>query len=63
MLRFRLPPERNPTRIYLGRSHFDGGSGGGFTLSMTPNNKSLIIEDYRTHETDTGSPEVQIALL
>ena len=22
-----------------------------------------IIEDYRTHESDTGSPEVQIALL
>ena len=22
-----------------------------------------MIQDYRTHETDTGSPEVQIALL
>ena len=25
--------------------------------------KEAIIGDYRTHETDTGSPEVQIALL
>ncbi len=26
-------------------------------------NKAETIEEYRTHETDTGSPEVQIALL
>lgn len=25
--------------------------------------KSSIIEDHKTHETDTGSPEVQVALL
>jgi small subunit ribosomal protein S15 len=25
--------------------------------------KSATITEYRTHETDTGSPEVQIALL
>jgi small subunit ribosomal protein S15 len=25
--------------------------------------KTQTIEDYRTHETDTGSPEVQVALL
>lgn len=25
--------------------------------------KTQIIEDYKTHEGDTGSPEVQIALL
>jgi small subunit ribosomal protein S15 len=25
--------------------------------------KSVIVEDYATHEGDTGSPEVQIALL
>jgi small subunit ribosomal protein S15 len=25
--------------------------------------KSTIINDYRIHETDTGSPEVQIAIL
>ncbi len=26
-------------------------------------NKAVTIEQHRTHETDTGSPEVQIALL
>jgi small subunit ribosomal protein S15 len=25
--------------------------------------KPRIVRDYRTHETDTGSPEVQVALL
>jgi len=25
--------------------------------------KSTIITDYRTHDSDTGSPEVQVALL
>ncbi|HEY7435531.1 MAG TPA: 30S ribosomal protein S15 [Methylomirabilota bacterium] len=31
------------------------------TLSKTQ--KTTIISDYRTHEGDTGSPEVQIAIL
>ena len=26
-------------------------------------NKTNLIKDYRTHESDTGSPEVQIALI
>jgi small subunit ribosomal protein S15 len=26
-------------------------------------NKETIIEEYRTHEGDTGSPEVQVAIL
>ena len=30
---------------------------------MLPEKKLSIIETYRTHENDTGSPEVQIALL
>jgi len=30
---------------------------------MTPDRKKEIIEDYKVHPTDTGSPEVQIALL
>jgi small subunit ribosomal protein S15 len=32
-------------------------------LPLTTESKSEIIESYRTHESDTGSPEVQIALL
>ena len=30
---------------------------------MPHTDKQSIIAEYRTHETDTGSPEVQIALL
>ena len=32
-------------------------------MALTTDKKSGIIENHRTHETDTGSPEVQIALL
>ena len=32
-------------------------------MSITPEKKRDLIDDYRKHETDTGSPEVQIALL
>jgi small subunit ribosomal protein S15 len=30
---------------------------------MTPEKKKEIIDDFRVHPADTGSPEVQIALL
>lgn len=30
---------------------------------LTPEKKKKIIEKYRTHATDTGSPQVQIAIL
>jgi small subunit ribosomal protein S15 len=32
-------------------------------LAQTLEAKQEIIEQYRVHETDTGSPEVQVALL
>ena len=32
-------------------------------MSLSPEIKKQIIEEYATHEGDTGSPEVQIALL
>jgi small subunit ribosomal protein S15 len=32
-------------------------------LSLTVEKKTEIVENYRTHNTDTGSPEVQIAIL
>ncbi len=32
-------------------------------LALEQDRKKAIIEQYRTHEGDTGSPEVQIALL
>ena len=32
-------------------------------MSVSPERKSQIIAEYATHEGDTGSPEVQIAVL
>lgn len=32
-------------------------------MTMSPETKKEIIEKYKTHESDTGSPEVQVALL
>ncbi len=32
-------------------------------MSLTREKKTQIVDTYRTHSTDTGSPEVQIALL
>jgi len=36
---------------------------GGIFAMMQKEEKQSIIEQYRTHEGDTGSPEVQIAIL
>lgn len=32
-------------------------------MPLTAQRKKSIIEDFKTHESDTGSPEVQIAIL
>jgi small subunit ribosomal protein S15 len=32
-------------------------------MSLSPEDKIQIIGEYKTHEGDTGSPEVQVALL
>jgi small subunit ribosomal protein S15 len=32
-------------------------------MALTKEAKSTVIQDYRTHDTDTGSPEVQVAVL
>ncbi len=32
-------------------------------MVMEPKDKSKVIEDFKQHENDTGSPEVQVALL
>ena len=36
---------------------------GGNTTMMQKDQKTAIIEANRTHENDTGSPEVQVAIL
>ena len=32
-------------------------------MSITPELKAQLIKEYATHEGDTGSPEVQVAIL
>ncbi len=32
-------------------------------MALTRERKTAIVDTYRTHDTDTGSPEVQIAIL
>ena len=32
-------------------------------MPLTKDRKTEIIESYRTHDSDTGSPEVQVAIL
>jgi small subunit ribosomal protein S15 len=32
-------------------------------MSITAEEKQTLVTEYRTHEKDTGSPEVQIAIL
>ena len=32
-------------------------------MALTKEAKSTVIQDYRTHDKDTGSPEVQVAVL
>ena len=32
-------------------------------MALLPQKKTEIVEQHRTHPTDTGSPEVQVALL
>src|SRR5579859_6786573 len=52
-------------------SRLPGGERGeirrGIAMSMGPlhyeNKKPSVVEKFRTHERDTGSPEVQVALL
>ena len=32
-------------------------------MALTKDRKTNLIEDYRQHDSDTGSPEVQVAIL
>lgn len=32
-------------------------------MALTQERKQQLIEEFRTHESDTGSPEVQVAIL
>lgn len=37
--------------------------GGGFEMALSQERKQELINEYKIHEGDTGSPEVQIAIL
>lgn len=37
--------------------------GGTHTVALTKDRKTELIGSYKTHESDTGSPEVQVAIL
>ena len=37
--------------------------GGNFVLALTSERKATLIDSHKIHSGDTGSPEVQIALL
>ncbi|MBL8140368.1 MAG: 30S ribosomal protein S15 [Acidobacteria bacterium] len=39
------------------------GVRGGEYVAFSKDRKTTVIDSYRTHQTDTGSPEVQVALL
>jgi len=39
------------------------GKAESFTMPLAKEDKDKIIKKYRTHESDTGSPQVQIAIL
>ena len=32
-------------------------------MALSVEQKKIVMDDYKQHETDTGSPEVQVALL
>lgn len=32
-------------------------------MSLTAEQKAKVVQEYQTHQSDTGSPEVQVALL
>ncbi|WP_425365043.1 30S ribosomal protein S15 [Fulvimarina endophytica] len=53
----------------MGPPRFKAGADGGlqhrkaYPMSMTAERKAEILKEYATKEGDTGSPEVQVALL
>jgi small subunit ribosomal protein S15 len=49
--------------VLTGRSRKSGLLVEGEIVPLTKDRKTEIIENYRTHTSDTGSPEVQVAIL
>jgi len=49
-------------RIWVVRTEH-GDAGGGRAVSLSRDGKTELIQNFRTHDVDTGSPEVQVAIL
>lgn len=47
----------------LGPAGMLAGAGGDTWVALQPERKQALIEEFRTHDGDTGSPEVQVAIL
>ena len=54
-----LMPHKRFDTIRAGAPHRQGTR----TVMLDPDVKQRVIEEYRTHETDTGSTELQVAML
>lgn len=59
----RVLPLNSLRRSGPGQLSWLNSNGREYLPMLTPEKKKKIIEKYRTHATDTGSPQVQIAIL
>ncbi len=57
MPRTRLTALHRPHALFCGKYIYE------VKTMISKEEKTAIIEEYKTHEGDTGSPEVQIAIL
>ena len=62
MLSFGISPKNGAFRPITQPAGIDKKKGDHKKM-ITKDQKTTVIENNRTHETDTGSPEVQIAIL
>jgi small subunit ribosomal protein S15 len=57
------PAGRHPGRAVLEASASSTPPKKGYPMSITPERKQAVISDHATKAGDTGSPEVQVAIL
>lgn len=56
-------PTRTTTSTGTGQGQVTGATPMEWTMSLNAESKKIIIDDFKTHDSDTGSPEVQVAIL
>src|SRR5262249_44806603 len=57
------PYKENVGKVYLSRQELDAAEVARTEMSITKERKTQIIDQFRLEPSDTGSPEVQVALL